>query len=606
MISSKEAELYLSKNGKFGVSKDEVDSFKFIFKMKPEVINKLKPKIIYININFFAGLMNKIDNGEDLPNIKFKTFTLKEAIKENNLVPTIYYFNENEYGDYMKGDIISINQEEFFKFFATFEYITEEVTDFVKEIRRDFEYNNSYGSRKLNFEFKTNEDYFPFPKNEDEEANIQAQIYFYKELEQIVNEVPFEIKKYFSKLVYLSSKEFKKIYKGKPSTLTLSSKEKKLNFNDKDFLKKRNEIPSIIFVTKEQLKKIDKSKGKTIKINLTEKQISSTLKKTIKVTKKIDALFEELKNIKNVYNELLDKQYDEFISNLMTYSSKTPMLENQKQNTRKVIKSLLQKTKRIKNYHQTLVYTDEETVLNFLKKCVEGKTKGDFTLTIYDIPIKELGEFPFIVFLTKKQKQDLLKYEDEDIIMSNSQFHKTCFATILLNRDIYYLNKYGEFPPPIRIKRIDTPLAIEMRNLIDFDEPVITPTTPTAPTAPKPKNILDEKIEKNLLDFTKRPYKNSRENLDLSYFKKLDTEILNGLIREFNYPITKYIIGIKLTKEIKEQISKITNEAAIGLTWIIRAIVLSNKINSNFSKKELKDFVKYYIYSLSKVATNKI
>lgn len=43
--------------------------------------------------------------------------------------------------------------------------------------------------------------------------------------------------------------------------------------------------------------------------------------------------------------------------------------------------------------------------------------------------------------------------EKYELVMSNTQFHKTCFATILLNRDIYHYTKYGVLPPSPKIKR---------------------------------------------------------------------------------------------------------------------------------------------------------
>ena len=119
-----------------------------------------------------------------------------------------------------------------------------------------------------------------------------------------------------------------------------------------------------------------------------------------------------------------------------------------------------------------------------------------------------------------------------ELTMSNNQFHKTCFATILLNRDIYHLTKYDSLPPPPIIKRITTPLAIEMKNLIDFDEPPTTskpdliptsskPKTDLIPTSskPKPVNKLNEIMEKNLLDFTKEPYKQFTQKQSAKKYK---------------------------------------------------------------------------------------
>ena len=210
--------------------------------------------------------------------------------------------------------------------------------------------------------------------------------------------------------------------------------------------------------------------------------------------------------------------------------------------------------------------------------------------------------------------------------MSYSHFHKTCFATILLNRDIYYYADYGKLPNPPKVKQQLPLLAIEMKNLIDFDKepiqpnktkpkPDLIPTSktkqkpdliPTSKTKQNPVNKLNEVMKKNLLDFTKEPYK---QFTPYQSGKKIHTEVINNLITEIKYPLTKDIIGIKLTKELKEKISKLTNEAAIGLTWIIRALVESNKgklnvyyANNNYyhlSKKQIKEIVEYYFTSLS-------
>lgn len=76
--------------------------------------------------------------------------------------------------------------------------------------------------------------------------------------------------------------------------------------------------------------------------------------------------------------------------------------------------------------------------------------------------------------------------------MSNTQFHKTCFAIILLNRDIYSCISYGVLPHPPKIKRNIPRLAIEMKNLIDFDEDPTPPikATPTSKTKPVKKDLI--------------------------------------------------------------------------------------------------------------------
>ena len=91
--------------------------------------------------------------------------------------------------------------------------------------------------------------------------------------------------------------------------------------------------------------------------------------------------------------------------------------------------------------------------------------------------------------------------------------------------------------------------------------------------------------------------------------KKIRNEVLNSLINEINYPLTKDILGLKLTKDLKEKISKLTSEAAMGLTWIIRELVLSNReklpvynYNNSYyqlSKSQIKEIIEYYFSSLA-------
>ena len=158
-----------------------------------------------------------------------------------------------------------------------------------------------------------------------------------------------------------------------------------------------------------------------------------------------------------------------------------------------------------------------------------------------------------------------------------------------------------------------------MKNLIDFDEPVSTPKPkpviiPTSkpktkpviiPTSkPKPLNTL---MEKNLLEFNKDPYKKFIPKQKVN--NNLQTDVVKALIREINYPLTQDVLGLKLTKDLKEKINKLNTEAVIGLSRIIRALVESNKkklnvyyYNNNFyqlNKKQIKEIVEYYFNSLA-------
>lgn len=113
-------------------------------------------------------------------------------------------------------------------------------------------------------------------------------------------------------------------------------------------------------------------------------------------------------------------------------------------------------------------------------------------------------------------------------------------------------------------------------------------------------------MKKNLINFNQSPYERYTKKQSS---KKIRTEVLNALLSEISYPLTKDILGIILTKDIKEKISKLTTEAIIGLTWIIRSLVENNKgkipvynYNNSYyqlSKSQIKEIIEYYFTSLS-------
>ena len=480
------------------------------------------------------------------------------------------------------------------------------------------------------------EDYY---SDQDEKVDSKVRIYFANKLKNILENAKDSVKDYLKTIVYLTQNQLNAVYKGKPIILNLRVNINKPNTNIFDFLTKdRSHIPSILYLFPDQITQIifpHGSSTKTVRIMLTKKLLKDTLKETTKVNKKLDSLYEDLKNKNKIFNTLLEEHYNNFIQNLMKYSSKTPMLTSRKQNLAKVIKSLLEQTKVIDKYYQTLVNIDSSDLKHFLKKCIKGNTKGEFKLDLYSSNVKGKKIFPFILFLTSNQKKQLKLITDFlptfEISLSNTQFHKTCFATIFLNRDIYHLIKYNTLPPPPKIKRITTPLAIEMKNLIDFDEPVSTPKPkpviiPTSKPKPKPKPViiptskpkpdliptskpkpLNKLMEKNLLEFNKDPYKKFIPKQKVN--NNLQTDVVKALIREINYPLTQDVLGLKLSKDLKEKINKLNTEAVIGLSWIIRALVESNKkklnvyyYNNNFyplNKKQIKEIVEYYFNSLA-------
>lgn len=400
-------------------------------------------------------------------------------------------------------------------------------------------------------------------QDDDEKYKIYKS--YSKKLIKILTNAKDKIKNYYKTIVYLTPEDLDSINKGIHTTITIFTKRSKININ----------IPAILYLTKKQISQyiIDKYSDEKFNLTLSKK---TNFRNPVSIINKIWDDKDDL-SIKR------DREYDKFIADLMKYSSKTPMLGNRKQKVGKVIKSLLDERLKVGRYYQALVKLNAKQIHDILKECTQGNTKGDFIINFK--PISRLKLFPFILFLTKNQKIFYEAWENNknefELVMSNTQFHKTCFATILLNRDIYYYSKYEVLPPPPKIKGIDTPLAIEMKNLINFAENTNPPTSktkpdliPTSKTKPDPVSKIDELMKKHLLDFTKDSYKNYTQKQS---FKKIENEVLNALLNEINYPLTKDILGLRLTKNLKEKISKQTLEAAVGLTWIIRSLVLSNK-----------------------------
>ena len=310
-------------------------------------------------------------------------------------------------------------------------------------------------------------------------------------------------------MINLNKKDLNKLYKNKGESITINVKPNlnTLNFNSSDFLKNRDQLPSIIFVTDEQLINVNenKTKEKSFKLTLSKKQLTDTLTKTNKINKKIDSLYDEMLDIKDDYTILLNREYEKVLTNLMKYSSKTPMLLKKRQKILNVLKELLDQYKKVGEYYLQFVDLNVKQIYEILEKCVKGKTKGDLTLDFINKK-KHGNTFPFGIYLTKRQRKYYIMWKKNklnfEITLSNTQFHKTCFASIILNRNIYHYIRYGVLPPPPKIKRVDTPLAIEMKNLIDFDEN-ITPTT----NKTKPDLIPIIKTKPDLI-----PLKKNRKN----------------------------------------------------------------------------------------------
>lgn len=228
------------------------------------------------------------------------------------------------------------------------------------------------------------EDYY---SDDDEKVESKVNIYYANKIKNILKNAKFLVKDYIQAIVYLTQKQLNELYKGKPITLNLRANIYTPKTNIFEFLAKdRSNLPSIIYLSLDQMTQIfsrNKNSTKKFKITLSEKQLSATIKEIKKVNKQIDSFFNDFKNKNKNYNILVKNEYDKFISNLMSYSSKTPMLESRKQKVGKVIKTLLEKTQRVGKYYQTLVNLSLFDIYGFIKKCIQGNTKGDFTLNLY-------------------------------------------------------------------------------------------------------------------------------------------------------------------------------------------------------------------------------
>lgn len=195
-------------------------------------------------------------------------------------------------------------------------------------------------------------------------------------INKISNDILFNtkdnIKNYVKILSFLSKEDIAKINKGKgPFVITVEY----LNLNEAfrtfdDNTKKRSKPLFLLYITNEQARTYInfRYERKYNDIIITEKQLKDTLKKTKKLNKKLKSLFNEFADINEDPDILIQRQYNDFISNLMQYSSKTPMLQSEKQQDFKVIKNLIKQKQRIGNYYQTLVYLNVKQIHNILKK----------------------------------------------------------------------------------------------------------------------------------------------------------------------------------------------------------------------------------------------
>ena len=174
---------------------------------------------------------------------------------------------------------------------------------------------------------------------------------FYKnKLDKILSKTKNIIEEdYYKVYLYLTQKQLNELYKGEPITVKakLHQDDKPKNMSLFDFVTSdRKNLPSVLYMRlfkiDEHISKIDNKRFKYFKVKLTKEDLLVTLKEIIKINKKIDSLFKSLKD----YDE--NEDYNIFISNLMKYSSQTPMLKNKRSKYTNLIKNELNKKKKIR------------------------------------------------------------------------------------------------------------------------------------------------------------------------------------------------------------------------------------------------------------------
>ena len=147
MISEKDAKKFLSKDKFYKVSKDDIKSFLTIIKKSPSLIKPrfnpenfyeeyLERKVFYINYKTYNNLYNIYEKNKlikyySFVYITFSFFTLEDAIKRSDVLPIIFYYDDEYYE--IKKDKIKILLEDFIFSFKTIESYTKKFIILLKK-----------------------------------------------------------------------------------------------------------------------------------------------------------------------------------------------------------------------------------------------------------------------------------------------------------------------------------------------------------------------------------------------------------------------------------------------------------------------------------------
>lgn len=164
-------------------------------------------------------------------------------------------------------------------------------------------------------------------------------------------------------------------------------------------------IPTIFYLKKKDIKKYKEGKEN----NIDFKVFMITFNETIEITETISRFVKKIRKDINfmteneTYEEYEKKEYDDFIKELMQYSSKTPMLGSRRQRDFNFIKKLLNERRKIGRYSLHTIYINQDDLSKFIKKCSKGEDSNKEKITFKDPGNKiEINSDELLGFSEKK------------------------------------------------------------------------------------------------------------------------------------------------------------------------------------------------------------
>lgn len=129
-------------------------------------------------------------------------------------------------------------------------------------------------------------------------------------------------------------------------------------------------IPTVLYLDEKNIFNLIVKKKINININdlvLSFETVDKITEKVSRFVKKIRKDIEFMSS-QETYEENEKKEYENFIEELMIYSSKTPMLGKRRHHDVKYLKKLLEERNKIGNYHLHRIYVTEDELSKIIKK----------------------------------------------------------------------------------------------------------------------------------------------------------------------------------------------------------------------------------------------